>query len=312
MGSITYDLFKIVKRPPRQKPAPPSVRDLARVGNSSEPAPPATLQELLLQLTPVEEAFARLYVLYRNATRAYVEAQQFTGKRSSARVYAWEMSNRPHVLQRVREYESAAAAAVVIDYAAILDHDRQIVEGYKYADQIMQHVWQCCRYCYGAEHKYQWIDFEEYLAALSKATEENELRRARKLDENPLPSDVGGYGFDPGAEPNYHCPKCEGRGTQVTMVADTTKLEGPARVIVKGLKVTSNGGLEVIMHDVDKAKERLLRAGGYFKDDAASVARGAAAGAAAGATAAIAAAKAAEAVKDMTTEEAMRLYLEMA
>jgi phage terminase small subunit len=266
------------------------------------------LQELSVVLTPVEETFARLYVLYNNATRAYIEAANYTGKRVTARAYAWELSNRPHVLQRVRAFESAAAAAVVIDYAAILDHDRQIVEGYKHADKITQHIWQCCRYCYGTEHKYQWIDFEEYLEALSKAEAENETRRARKLDEKPLPSDAGGYGFEVSADPNITCPHCEGRGNGVTVIADTTKLEGPARAIVKGVKVTANG-IEVLLHDVDKAKERLLRAGGYLKDDAASVARGAAAGAAAGATAAIAAAKAAE---NMTVDEAQRLYLELA
>jgi phage terminase small subunit len=272
------------------------------------PAVAPTLQELEIVLTPIEEKFARHYVLCSNATKAFIEATNYIGQRASARVMAWELSNRPHVLKRVREYESAAAAAVVMDYAAILDHDRQIVEGHKHADEITQHIWQCCRYCHGVEHKYQWIDYAEYLAALSAAGDKNEERKARKLGEQPLPDDLGGYGFMPSNDPNLLCPQCEGRGHAVTVIADTTKLEGPARVIVKGVKVTSSG-TEVIFHDIDKAKERLLRAAGMFKDDAASVARGAAAGAAAGATAAIAAAKAAE---SMTVDQAQRLYLELA
>ena len=266
----------------------------------------ATLYELDVVLTPIEEKFARYYVLCNNATQAYIEAVDYKGaSRNSARVMAWELANRPHVLKRIREYESAAAAAVVIDYAAILDHDRQIVEGHKHADEITQHIWECCRYCHGINHKFQWIDHAEYFQAVLKTAEDNEARAARKQRELPPPSDEGGFGFSKSNDPNILCPHCEGRGHAVTVIADTTKLRGPARVAIKGVEMT-NAGPKVVWHDVDKAKDRLLRAGGIFQDDAASVARGAAAGAAAGATAAIAASKA------MTADEAQRLYLELA
>lgn len=273
-------------------------------------AAPATLQEIDVVLTSLEEAFARHYVLCNNATKAYLLARGdgYNASRGAARVAAWEIANRPHVLRRVREFESTAAAACVIDVAAILDHDRQIIEGFKHADEITQHIWQCCRYCHGVGFKFQWIDYPEYLHALSDAEAKNEERAARKLGSVELPTDDGGYGFLPGNEPNMFCPKCEGRGNAITVIADTTKLEGAARAVVKGVKVTASG-IEVVWHDVDKAKERILRAAGVFSDDAASVARGAAAGAAAGATAAIAAAKAAD---EMTVEQAQRLYLELA
>src|ERR1700747_659828 len=291
------------------RPSAPEAGDtpLVSVGTTATVvATSPTLHELSIALTPIEEAFARLFTLYNNATRAYVEAACYTGPRATARVLAWEMSNKPHVRARVREYESAAAAATVIDYAAILDHDRAVVEGYRYADQVMQHVHQCCRYCHGVEHRYQWIDFEEYLDALRRVDDENAKRAEYKQRELPLPSEAGGYGYDPQVEPDLFCPRCEGRGTSVTTFADTTKLDGPARAIVKGMKVTTNG-IEVLLHDVDKAKERLLRAGGYLKDGVGeSAARGAAMGAAA-ATAAIAAA---DRVKTMTLDEAQRLYLE--
>ncbi len=218
------------------------------------------------------------------------------------------MSNRPHVRMRVRQYESVAAAATVIDYAAILEHDREIVEGYKHADEVTQHIHVCCRYCHGNNFKFQWIDFEEYLKALQTTAEENDTRAECKKKSLPMPSDEGGYGYVRNNDPNLFCPHCEGRGTSMTIFADTTKLEGPARAIVKGMKVTANG-IEVLMHDVDKAKERLLRAGGYLKDGVGeSAARGAAFGAAA-ATAAIAAA---DRVSTMTLEESQRLYLDLA
>lgn len=274
------------------------------VGNQQIP----TLLEWNKPLTEQEEKFCAKLYHYGNATKAFIEVYNHTGPRRHAWSLSWEVANRPHVRRRMREYESAAAAAAVIDYAAILDHDRQVVEGFKYADQITARYYQCCRYCHGNKHKYQWIDYEEYLAALSKVQQENEVRKAGKQRELPFPSDEGGYGYVPANEPNLFCPQCEGRGIAVDYIADTTKLEGPARVIVKGIKVTSSG-TEVVLHDIDKAKERLLRAGGILKDSAADVARGAAAGAAAGATAAIAAA---EAAKSMTPEEAQKLYLELA
>lgn len=269
---------------------------------------PLTLQELGVALTPIEENFARLFVLYNNATAAYIEASGSKAKRSVARVMAWEMGHRPHVRKRVQEYYSAAAALAVIDCAAILENDRQIVEGFKHADEITQHIHECCRYCHGVDHRYQWANFEEYIDALKRVDLENDKRRELGQRELAQPSDGGGYGFDPQAEPNLFCPRCEGRGIAVNVIADTTKLQGPARAIVKGIKVTANG-TEVVFHDVDKAKERLLRAGGVLGDDAANVARGAAAGAAAGATAAIAAAKAAD---SMTLDEAQRLYQQLA
>lgn len=269
---------------------------------------PLALQEYAYELTPIEEKVARGFVLCNNATKAYIDATAYTGKRTTARVLAWEIVNRPHVLQRIRQYESAAAAVTVIDYAAILDHDRQIVEGYKHADEVSWREFVCCRYCHGVENKYQWRDFDEYLRALQTTNEENARRVEMAKRELPLPKDDGGYGFDQQTEPNMFCPRCEGRGEPRDMIADTTKLTGPARAIVKGIEVGPNG-TKVILHDIDKAKERLLRAGGVLGNDAKDIAKAAAAGAGAGAAAAVAAA---ERAKTMTADEAQRLYLELA
>jgi phage terminase small subunit len=267
------------------------------------------LQELHVNLTPLEEKFARLFVLYSNATKAYVEAAAYTGPRHIARTLAWGASNRPHILRRIREYESAAAAAVVIDYAAILDHDRQVIEGYRHIDKAIQYIRQCCRYCHGVSHAYQWVDFNEYLESLGTAEDRNSQRRELGKSEAPLPTDEGGYGFDPQAEPNFMCVKCEGRGHAITVIADTTKLEGPVRAAIVGVKETRNG-TELVLHDIDKAKERVLRSGGYLRSDASEVGRAAAFGAAVGASAGRAK-QAAEDVTQMTAEEAQKLYLEL-
>jgi phage terminase small subunit len=299
-----------------RKRAPCETSGVVTVGTIDAPnqlveAKARLLQHYQLQLTPLEEKIAQGFVLCNNATQAYMDANpNYKGPRTSARHNAWEIINRPHVLVRIRALESEAAANVVIDYAAILDHDRAIVEGYRHADEVSWREYICCRYCNGIENKYQWRDFEEYLLAIQAAHVENARRVEMGKRELGLPSDNGGYGYDSRAEPNLFCPRCEGRGSALDCIADTTKLTGPAKVIVKGIRTTANG-TEVLLHDIDKAKERLLRAGGYFDNsmDPKDIARAAAAGAGAGAAAAMAAA---EAVKTMTADEALRLYLDMA
>jgi len=262
--------------------------------------------------THAEDRFAQEFVLCNNAAKAYMLAnpEEANDPWHLVRARALRVVNKPHVLARIREYRAAAAEATVINVAAMLEADRRIVEGFEeHADQVTQYLRVCCRYCHGKDHLWQWIDLPEYLEALTKADTNNELRRAAKQKPLAMPSDAGGYGYDPKAEPDVTCPKCEGYGTERVIFADTTKLEGPARAIVKGVKVTANG-TELLMHDYDKAKERLYRAAGAFGDDAASVARGAAAGAAAGSAAGAAAAtRLAERAKAMSPEEVRRAYL---
>lgn len=271
-------------------------------------APGAIEAERLRELTPKEEAFARAWVLYRSGVRAYREAYQpDTMKPTTIRTRASEVLHRPWVQRRIGEFEAQAAAAVAIDYAALLMDDLRIIQGAQFADELSRFVWQACRYCHGIGHKYHWVDDNEYWQAVAKATDDNAERSRKKQREQPLPSDEGGYGFDRNVKPHPDCPVCGGLGEQRAVMADTDTLEGPARALFKGVRVTQSG-VEILTHDVDKAKERVMRAGGMFGDDAASVARGAAAGAAAGAAIAR---RAGEIDEDMSSEQAARIYLEL-
>lgn len=262
-----------------------------------------------------EDVFARHFVTLGNATQAYVDAHpgcEEHNKRHVLTYLAWKMANRPHVLARIREYRSVAAAATTLDVSAMIESDRQIVQGYEHRDELMRLVRQSCRYCHGVDHKYQWLDFAEYLETLAKVEEQNELRRAQNKKDLPAPSDEGGYDFDPHREPSITCPKCEGHGIEKTVFADTTRLSGPAAAILKGIKVGQNGQIEYLLHDIDKAKDRLYRIAGAYGDDAASVAGAAARGAAAGSAASAAiAASVAERVKDMSADDARKAYLDL-
>ncbi len=52
----------------------------------------------------------------------------------------------------------------------------------------------------------------------------------------PAPDGMGGFGFDPKAEPHPDCPECGGEGMEDVHVADTRKLRGPAKVLYAGAK----------------------------------------------------------------------------
>lgn len=298
-------------------PAPPTVVDATCTVESSGVAlraslPPA-LQQHMRECTPEERRAAELWVMHGNKSRAWRVAYGHEHERPCQRHWseAMDVFARPWVLAYVRELRAGIAAAHVLDVAAIISADRAIVEAAEHADAISRIEYQCCRHCHGVGFKYQWRDAEEYAHALAAAMDDNTQAALDHKRAKPLPSDDGGYGFDSRQEPHAACPTCEGRGVMVTVFGDTRNL-GPAKPLFRGVKQTANG-IEVLTHDVEKAKDRLLRTAGAYHDDAASVARGAAAGAAAGASAgavasAVAAAKAAA---SLTAEQCQKLYLQV-
>jgi phage terminase small subunit len=295
-------MYNTVIHPVSSEPAPGALAVAQSPGEFA--AASAALATHAREPTLRERKAAELFVLYRSKIRAYREAFDVQAVcRPVDYNNACNVFSKPAVLAYVRELTSAAAQAVSIDVQALLEADRAIVEAANHAEMITRHEWHNCRWCNGIDHAHQWIDENEYATALAAWMD---VCAATPPDKRspPQPTDDGGYGFVSSADPNVQCPRCEGRGVQHTIIADTDKL-GPAAPLYRGMKVTKNG-IEVLLHDVDKAKDRLYRATGAYGDDAASVARGAAAGAAAGASAAAAlAAK----VSTMTADEARKAYL---
>lgn len=240
-----------------------------------------------------------------NATAAYREAYDVTGKSSHHATDARDVMNRPGVQEYIRELRAVAAERCSIDVQALLEADRAIVEAAAYAANISSYRVMCCRHCYGANHAYQWKDEGEFALEVCAVLDYNaSIMPGSKRAPRALPSDEGGYGYTNSLQPVKTCPKCEGDGREKSVFTDTDEY-GKAMPLFRGVKMGKNGP-EILLHDVDKAKERLLRAAGAFGDDAASVARGAAAGAAVGhAAAAAVAAKA----KDMSADELRKAYL---
>jgi phage terminase small subunit len=270
-------------------------------------APGAIMAARNKPLSAVQEEFARQVVLVRNATVAYIDTHDVSNMaRESVRIAAYRLRNLPHVARRIDELQAASAQAVNLDIQMLLLQDYELVQAAAAAPELSSYVWHCCRYCHGVGHAYQWIDAAEYGTVLAKIIDENEERRNKRQQLAREPDCNGGFGFDTQREPHAGCPSCGGLGSQRAIFADTTKLTGAAAILYKGVKQTASG-IEMITHDVDKARDRLYRAFGMYGDDAASVARAAAAGSAAGA----AMGRQAKQVLDaMSPEDAARTYLE--
>jgi len=121
-------------------------------------------------------------------------------------------------------------------------------------NDIMQLRRECCRHCHGEGFAFQWRDEAEFERALAKA-------EADADPDNPnasLPTDEGGYGFDPEAPPREDCPECDGKGHARVHIEDTRHLTGSARRLYAGIKQTQNG-IEVKTRDQDAALLNIAR-----------------------------------------------------
>lgn len=312
MESIGHN--SIVEGPPTGAAPPRALVTLDGGEIVGEPARPSTLPALQARMrpcTPIERAAAEHFVLHGVQAEAWRVATGNTHERACQRHWSksCEMFAQPWVREYVAQLRADRMAQHVIDAEAIIASDLAIIAAAEHAPLLSRVVYHNCRYCFGIGHAYQWADELEFCNALVAAEDVNEERRERKQRALALPSDAGGYGFDPALDPNVLCPRCEGQGVRSTIIGDTRNL-GPAAALFAGIKETRNG-IEVQTHDVGKAKERVLRFCGALGDDAASVARGAAAGAAAGASAGVVAQAlaAARAAREMTGDQVTQLYL---
>jgi phage terminase small subunit len=223
-----------------------------------------------IALPPKREAFAQHYAAYGNATAAYRAAFDASHmKVRSVREMGYQTAHEPAVRARVRELLAQAAEGATISARARMMRLQLITE----ADpgELVSVVAEACRWCNGKGHAYQWVDFEEYLAALSVATAKNEERTAKGQRPRPLPSDDGGYGYDPQAEPHEDCPRCKGEGMQRVRVTPTDKLSPSARALLKGIRQKPDGTIEVHMHDAVAASDQLNRMQGVYVDKSISL-----------------------------------------
>ncbi|EOU6962424.1 terminase small subunit [Escherichia coli] len=196
-------------------------------------------------LSDQQMIFAQHVVEGKTRVEAYRLAG-YTGTGNASYVTASQLLRNPkvsryvHHLRNERQRRYAAELDDVIgQLTAIINADPNEIAQYRRVN---------CRYCWGNEHKYQWRDIAEQLAAERKA----------EADGVHPPDTSGGIGFVDNGDPNPECPRCNGEGVGEPFFADTRDLEGDARYLLQGVKL-GKFGIEILTADKDSARKELAR-----------------------------------------------------
>ena len=200
-----------------------------------------------MSLTPKQRRFVNEYCVDENATRAAIRAgYSENGAGQQAHLLLKNIEIQEAIAERMEEVAVAASITpewVVAQWAKIATAD---------PNGLVQVRRTCCRYCYGFGNQYQWTE-GEYAAAVDKAIEAGK----------PAPDGMGGFGFNPNAEPAEDCPECGGLGIEDVHIFDTRKLK--RHPLYAGAERTRNG-IKVTLRDQDKARDNLARYLGMLVD----------------------------------------------
>lgn len=203
------------------------------------------------KLTPKIKLFCEEYLKDLNGTQAAIRVgySPRTANEQAARLLA-----NVSVQECIRELMNKRQKRVEINADMVLKRWWDIANADP--NELVQYRRDCCRHCYGVDHRYQWIDQDEFNAAIDTA-------KARKA--KVLPSDAGGFGFVATMEPNATCPKCNGEGHGHMHVSDTRKLSPAALALFAGVK-SGKEGLQVLMQSQEQALINVARHLGMFND----------------------------------------------
>ena len=216
------------------------------------------------------------YLETGNASEAYRRAYD-TRRMLPATVSnnAYKLLRETAISQRVAEARASTVGASTIDRAGVLALITEIATAD--ASALAEVQVRCCRHCWGVGYEKQWKNAAEFGFALAEACDrqsraEREHARSVELglkipapEPAPLPSDVGGYGFDVYASPNPECPRCLGEGHVMPVIKDTRKLKGAAKRLYAGFKQTKDG-IEIKTRSQDHALGLLAKEYGIAKD----------------------------------------------
>lgn len=215
------------------------------------------------------ETFAIEYCKDRNATQAAIRAGY---SKKTAGSQGFDFLKKPEIRKRITEIISENAKSLNIEVSDVLQimWDRATGD----VNDLVRLEHRCCRYCWGKDHEFQWKTTREFREAY-----DGEIRKqfgddidkmsklARKFDGGQripgMPTDIGGYGYDPTASPNPECPECAGEGIERVAMADTR--EAMSHPLYEGVKETQHG-IEIKIADRDKALENVAKHLQMFKE----------------------------------------------
>jgi hypothetical protein len=199
-----------------------------------------------------------------NLADAYMAAYGVANREYAAKE-GWALLQIPEVAEAVEKGKAERLAKMELDAQAVL---RDIALGVQSdGSELVEHVLDCCRYCHGDGHKYQFTpaEFEERLAAYLRADAE---RKGGPRDPQGL-AFVEKYGcsigYDPRRPPADDCPECFGRGIPRVLAKDTRFLSEAGRRAYAGAKYGKHG-VEILTRDRDKALDLAAKHTGVAKE----------------------------------------------
>ncbi len=200
-------------------------------------------------MRPQEFRFVTEYCVDLNATQAAIRAG-YPPKNAGQQGFI--LLKKSHIKAAVAQHLDDLRVANEITASAILRRWWEIANAD--VNELVELRRECCRFCYGADHQYQWTE-GEYARAVDHAVE-----AAR-----PAPDGMGGFGFDANRPPHHECPECFGHGIERAHIHDTRKLKGGARRLYAGIQKTKDG-FKLLTRDQDAALANLARYLGMFDE----------------------------------------------
>jgi len=196
------------------------------------------------ELTMIEALFINEYCVDWDGAAAWLRlvGQGFVDQDKYPRQAAYRLLRIPRVraeVERLREKTLNAGELnvemVVQDIRRVLTADPQ---------EMSEHHRDCCRYCHGEDHDYQFTR-GEWREAQRKHSDSG---KRTELDAR------GGIGFDPRKPPVPDCPECHGRGVMTIIAHDTRTMSPAAAALYMGVKPGKHG-TEILMRSKDQARK---------------------------------------------------------
>jgi phage terminase small subunit len=183
-----------------------------------------------------------------NGTQSAIRAGY--AERSAAEI-ACELLRKPQIQAAIARRLAAAADAAQVSAELVISELYQLAT----ADsrELMRVETDCCRHCYGIEHRYQWTP-AEFVRAANDAIKNG----------TPAPELAGGVGFDPRRPPVDSCVECHGRGVERVVITPSKKLSRGAARLISSVKQTKDGCIELKTRDQDGALLALAKITGVF------------------------------------------------
>jgi phage terminase small subunit len=213
-------------------------------------APNAVDGAAMSGLSPKQARFVEEYICDLNATQAAIRAGY---SQHTAYSIGYDLLRNPEVEAAIAEAQTKRGEKA--EFTAFDVFKRWATIATADPNELVQHRRAPCRYCNGKDRAYQWKTPREFA----------EAEAAASAAEEQAPSDAGGYGYSVNDPIDPNCPECGGDGIGYTVAADTRTLSPRARVLYAGVRQTKDG-LEIKMHDQQKALENVARHLGMFAD----------------------------------------------